>query len=291
MESLTLNAYAKINLGLYLLRRRPDGYHDILTVFQQIDLCDTLVFEKTRRSFSIESTGIPVPQDHRNLVFRAFDVFQKKAGFQNGLNVRIHKTIPVGAGLGGGSSDAATALIAFNRLCRKGLSDEDLSAMAVSVGSDVPFFIRGGSALGEGRGEILTPLPWKDGYWIVLICPNVQVSTAWAYSQMKIGLTKAEKITNLRAILGDCTPLFFKDHLINEFEGVVFEMHPKLKEIKQNLVQQDAFFASMSGSGSAVYGLFIDREHAERTLSFFSRKEGMSAFLLKPIFWKSTGKT
>jgi 4-diphosphocytidyl-2-C-methyl-D-erythritol kinase len=262
-----------------------------MTVFQQIDLCDILVFQKIPSSFRIESRGVPVPQDRRNLVFRAFDVFRERAGIQGGLYVRIQKTIPVGAGLGGGSSNAATALIALNRLYRRGLSEEDLSAMAINVGSDVPFFIRGGTALGEGRGEILTPLAWKEGYWIVLICPNVQVGTAWAYSHMKLGLTKAEKITNLRAILGNCAPSTFKNRLTNEFETVVFDKHPVLKEIKQNLIHLDAFYASMSGSGSSVYGLFHDREHAEQALLFFSKKQGMSAFLSKPVFYKSTGKT
>lgn len=286
---LELNAHAKINLDLRLIRKRPDGYHDIATVFQEIDLCDRLVFQRTANSFRMESRGIPVPSGESNLIYRAFDLFRKKTSISGGLTVQLEKNIPTGAGLGGGSSDAAATLLAANRLWAAGLTVGDMAGMAVEIGSDVPFFLSGGTASGEGKGEILTPLFWSESYWIVLVCPGLSVSTRWAYSRVKIDLTKSEKMTNFRAILGNCTPQIFNRHFVNEFEDVVFQALPGLKQIKESLYRRGAFYASMSGSGSALYGLFEKQDQADQALSLFSGQRGIQAFFCRPVLRGNTG--
>jgi len=285
MNLLELKAYAKINLGLYLLQKRLDGYHDILTVFQSIDLHDTLTFERTRSSgmFAISLDGIPVPLGEENLVFRAYRVFCERMHISGGLAVHIEKRIPVGAGLGGGSSDAAVTLKAMDILWETHLLQEDLERMAGEIGSDVPFFIRGGTAIGEGRGEKLTPIKLPMDYWLLLVCPGIPISTAWAYSQAKIGLTKEEKLTIFKSIFENYSHKALRASLKNELEAVVFQRHPLLRLLKDEMYQWDAFYASMTGSGSAIYGLFNSREKAEAAESFFSIDGRMRTFVCRPI--------
>jgi 4-diphosphocytidyl-2C-methyl-D-erythritol kinase len=243
-----------------------------------------LIFRRIEDGILIRSKGFPVPTDKNNLVYRAYDLFKGRTGISGGLEVFIQKTIPVGAGLGGGSSNAAATLKAVNALWNKDLSKDAMGGMAAEVGSDVPFFLHGGTALGEGRGEILTPIRWSADFWVVLICPGVPVSTSWAYSQVKLGLTKSEKLTNFRAILGNYAPQNFREYIRNDFEGVVFQKHPELGTIKDALYREGAFFASMSGSGSSLYGFFSHRDDAERVLLFFSGNGGCKAFLARPVF-------
>jgi len=288
MDELELKSYAKINLGLILVRKRQDGYYDIATVFQQVDLADTLTFARVPGGFSLACEGIAVPAGRDNMVYRAFDLVRKQTGIRGGLRVILRKAIPTGAGLGGGSSNAAATLSAVNTIWGLGLSKEILARMGIDIGSDVPFFLYGGTVLGEGRGEVMTKLFWTGDYRIALVCPDVSVSTAWAYGQVKLDLTKSEKLSNFRAILGNYAPQILKGHFVNEFEGVVFRKHPELKGIKEELVKRGAFYASMSGSGSSIYGLFHDRDEAERTCSFFSGTRGFRAYLTRPILSDKT---
>jgi 4-diphosphocytidyl-2-C-methyl-D-erythritol kinase len=284
MDKIELNSPAKINLGLYLLEKRPDGYHDILTVFQAIDLHDTLTFQKTNSTVvKTSSEGIRIPLGEDNLVLRAVRIFEKETGMKCGLEAHIIKRIPVGGGLGGGSSNAATALNACNRLFGAGLSAEQLEGLAARIGSDVSFFIRGGAAIGQGRGEILTPIEIPADYHIVLLCPDVSVSTAWAYSQAKIFLTKHEKMTNFRSIFPKFQYHALRTGLQNDLEEVVFERHPRLRLLKEELYRRDAFYASMSGSGSSVYGLFRRGDAAEAARAFFLMHGKTTVFLCRPV--------
>jgi 4-diphosphocytidyl-2-C-methyl-D-erythritol kinase len=188
----------------------------------------------------------------------------------------------MGAGLGGGSSNAAAALIAADQIWNTKASMADLQSIALMLGSDVPFFLVGGTALGEGRGEILTPLPLLSKYWILLVCPDIHVDTSWAYSQAKITLTKDEKLTKFRSIFHRYEFHTLKEKLVNEFEGVVFSRHPVLQGIKDQMYERDAFYASMSGSGSTIYGFFQNRRIAERANTFFF-KQGLRTFICRPI--------
>ena len=283
MSHLCLLSYAKINLGLRLLRKREDGYHDIATVFQQIDLHDRITFQRTRGPIRITSSHPGLPLTEENLIHRAFTLFQETLGIRGGLEAHVHKQIPVGAGLGGGSSNAAVTLTAANRLWGTKLRPDDLAKIAAQIGSDVPFFLRGGTALGQGRGEILAPLVWLTDYWVVLVYSGIHVSTTWAYRQAKINLTKEEKFTKFRAIFEKKPVHALRKTLKNDLEGVVFRRHPVLRELKEKMYKRDAFYASMSGSGSSVYGLFFHQEDAEKAVNFFSAEEGITVFLCRPM--------
>lgn len=283
MESFSICSYAKINIGLLLLNKRKDGYHDIATVFQQIDLHDVITFRKKPSTLKITSSDATIPLDNNNLVHKAFIMIKKRLLIQEGFEIHIEKNIPIGSGLGGGSSNAASTLLAMNHFYHDPLNINDLNAMAVDIGSDVPFFIKGGTAFGQGRGEILTPLKWPTDYWIVLICPAFRVSSSWAYHKARIALTKEEKFAKLMTILERYNLHTLKDNIQNEFEGVVFRRHPILREIKEQMYQRDAFYAGMSGSGSSIYGLFFQRQEAESARKFFSIQKSLTAYLCKPI--------
>ncbi len=283
MFDLSLPSYAKINLGLTLLKKRDDGYHNITTIFQQIDLHDTLSFRKTPSNISITSEGLNIPLDNNNLAYKTFQLFRKNQGIQEGIEIHIEKIIPIGGGLGGGSSNAAVTLLAANYLWKTNLSSKKLVTLAGEIGSDVPFFIRGNSALAKGRGEKLVELELPKDYWIVLICPGIEISTSWAYQHSKITLTKNKKIAKLNSLFKNWAPHALRASLENDLEGVVFQGHPILKEIKEQLYQRGAFYASMSGSGSTIYGLFSDKKRAESESQFFHIQNKMRVHLSRPI--------
>jgi 4-diphosphocytidyl-2-C-methyl-D-erythritol kinase len=284
VDSLSFASYAKINLGLLLLSKRNDGYHDIVTVFQQISLHDDIVFRKTERDIHITCSDPMIPSDDNNLIWQAFQLFRTRARIRKGIDVQVKKRIPSGAGLGGGSSNAAVTLLAANQLWRKPFSSDQLKEMACEIGSDVPFFLLGGTALGCGRGEILSPLLWGDKWWILLVCPGIHVSTSWAYKRARITLTKQEKFTKFKSIFNTYIPRTLRSDLINELEGVVFKRHPALRTIKEKLFERDAFYASMSGSGASVYGLFSQKEKVEKAKMFFDKKKNMKTFVCRPIY-------
>lgn len=283
MHTSVYQSYAKINLGLSVLRKREDGYHDIATIFQQVDLHDTLTFESIHSSeIVIVSDNPELPKDRTNLVVKAINKLFSHTNQHLGVRIRIEKRIPMGGGLGGGSSNAAVALIAVNSLLRNPLSQDELVRIGAEIGSDVPFFFSGGTALGEGRGEKLTPLSWNLPGWICLLCPGIHISTAWAYNQMKIALTNEEKFTKFKALFQEVSP-YALDKLENDFEGMVFQRHPILLTFKELLRERGAFYASMSGSGSSLYGLFSSYEEADAVRSFFQKEKGVSAFVCKPM--------
>ncbi len=260
---LTINSYAKINLGLLLISKRPDGYHDIATLFQQIDLFDTLTFEKTADSFVIKCDNDNIPLDHHNLVWKAFDLFRNNYNLKGGLSVSIKKQIPAGGGLGGGSSNAAAALTAVNDLWNLKLGRKTLAELACSLGSDVPFFLTGGTAFGQGRGEKLKQIIIPDNWYAVLIFPDIHISTQWAYKESKIGLTNNENFIKLTELNSRFASKDLYALLRNDLEKPVFARYPVLFELKTALKRYGAFFSLMSGSGSTVFGLFETRQKAE----------------------------
>ncbi len=282
MEMLQVFSYAKINLGLLLLGKRTDGYHDIATLFQLIDLHDTLHFEKSDHLCSIEVQGIKIPTDQNNLIHKAVTLMQQQFSIEGGVHVHVEKQIPVGGGLGGGSSNAAMTLIALNQLFQLSLDEKILHALGMQIGSDVPFFLKGKTSLGLGRGEELEPFEIPSDYWLVLLLPEISVSTAWAYQHARIGLTSERKLAKFRALLGNFDYCALKGNLVNELERVVFKRHPQLQQLKMQLYEKDAFYASMSGSGSTMYGLFTSSWQAQEAVSFFSKK-GVRALVSCPM--------
>ncbi len=266
MRPLILKAPAKINWSLHVLRKREDGYHDILSLMQTVSLCDTLEISPSDDLELLSDMDIPPEQ---NLVYRAALLLRELTGAKSGARIVLRKEIPSGAGLGGGSSDAAAALLGLNSLWGLGLTPEELSGIGARIGSDVPFFFFPPMATAEGRGEILTPLEISTPYTLLLVKPEVSVPTAWAYGALALqdrNLTKSgDPGNNIRLIYQalmkrDLTSLRSLVH--NDFEAVVQARYPVIGEIKERLVDSGASLALMSGSGSAIFGLFEDRERA-----------------------------
>ena len=260
------NAPAKINLGLHVLRRRPDGFHDIETVFLRIPWADRLRVEPSE-DLTMSCSDPSLPTDERNLVMKAARLLQRQYRPSTGAHLHLDKRIPYGAGLGGGSSDAAAALRLLNDHWSLGLGDEQLAQHALELGSDVPFFIGPEAALGSGRGERLEPLidlqtdePFRPPFPLVVAVPETAVSTAEAYGTIT---PRDEGRPDLKEVVlsGDLDR--WRRELINDFERPILRQHPEIEQIKKALESAGAGYTAMSGTGSAVYGFFIDEAAAE----------------------------
>ena len=264
INGISLKAPAKINLFLEILGKRDDGYHEIETVMQEIDLVDNLQFEEIREGVKLKCNNKNIPSDENNLVCKAANLMVNECGIKKGVLISLEKNIPVGAGLGGGSSDAATTLKALNSLWKIGLSDVDLVEFAARLGSDIPFFIKGKTALCSGRGEKITPIEVKNEMNYLVIFPHINISTATIYRNLKIDLTKKRKDVSffLNALknskVADISKLLF-----NRLEEVIFATYPNLLHVKSSLEHFDFCGLSVSGSGSAFFGLCNDRRQAE----------------------------
>lgn len=241
----------KINLGLNVLEKRADGYHNLQSIFYPVNWCDILEIVPSN-DFHFEATGIQVTQNpEENLVVRAYRQLEKKYDL-GPVKICLHKVVPSGAGLGAGSSDAAFALKTLNELFKLGLSEQSLAAEALVLGSDCPFFIYNSPCLVTGRGEILEKIPLRlTGYWIKLVHTGLHISTKEAFE----GIHPKPTIINLKDIESKNIHDFGK-LLINDFETGILAKHEPLNTVRQNLLSEGAFFTSMSGSGSAFYGLF-----------------------------------
>ncbi len=268
-------AYAKVNLGLRVLYKRPDGFHELRTVFQTISLADRLdIAWVPDRITHIEIEGTPEIAD--NLVGRAAKLILEALKVHGDVRFVLKKNIPMGAGLGGGSSDAAAVLLALPVLIGKSLPADRLQAIASSLGSDVPFFLHGGTALGLGRGEELYPLPDYPPAAGILVTPDIHSSTAEAYNDLSTRLTSISlqnKINSFQEEVwrgGSEGQIAVDD---NDFEEVVFARYPELKHIKQRLRRSGADPAAMTGSGSAIFGIFADEKKADRAKKSFPDKK------------------
>lgn len=265
---MTVRSFAKINLGLRVLGKRQDGFHDISTLFHRVDLSDTLHLEATDGGVTLESDRDDIPTDDGNLCVRAARLLLD--GHRGrGVHIVLGKSIPPGAGLGGGSSNAATVLRFLPQVLGIRVPMEELMEMAALLGSDVPFFLQEGSAAARGRGEVLEYFPWDCPWWIVLVNPGIHVSTAWAYGALRLEERPADP--DLRSLL-ERAPQDAEARaalLHNDFEAPVMEAHPGIREVKEAMLQAGAAGALMSGSGSSVFGLFDDEATARACASGF----------------------
>jgi len=247
----------KINLGLSILEKRTDGFHSLETVFYPVAFNDSLeiVLNNHPNNDAIEftSTGNPIPGDvSGNLCIKAYHLLKKDFPQITAVKIHLHKRIPMGAGLGGGSSDGAFTLLMLNDLFELKLSQAQLINYAAQLGSDCPFFILNQAAHATGRGEILQPIDIDlSNYTFALIHPGIPISTAWAFQQIKPCVKEKTIAAIIQAPIQN-----WKDHLINDFEAPVFDGHPQLQTIKNELYRQGAIYASLSGSGSTIFGIF-----------------------------------
>lgn len=245
---------AKINLGLKVLRKRSDGYHDLSTIMYPIPLVDVLEILPSS-SLEFHQTGLEIKGDtNDNLIVKAYEMMKEQ--FQlSGAYIHLRKEIPMGAGLGGGSSDGAYSLVGFNKLFSLGMDNDSLESMASHLGSDCPFFIKSIPQFAQGRGEVLTEVDLDlGGYYLVLVNPGIHIGTKEAYA----GVVPKEEGKDPKTVIEQPIETW-KNELVNDFEASIFELYPELNVIKDEMYRHGAIYSSMSGSGSTMFGLFKDK--------------------------------
>ncbi|MFT3844489.1 MAG: 4-(cytidine 5'-diphospho)-2-C-methyl-D-erythritol kinase [Lacibacter sp.] len=252
----------KINLGLHILNKREDGYHNLATVFYPVPLNDALELirsqdQQPQEEISFQTTGLTIEGDQQNnLCIKAYKLLKKDFPQLPPVQMHLHKVIPMGAGLGGGSSDGAFALQLINQKFQLGISEQQLIDYALQLGSDCPFFIINKPVFATGRGELMTPVELNlSDYRFALINPQIHVNTGWAFSQLNLNSSGRMERPDLRSIIQQPIETW-KNHLTNDFEEPVADKYPVITDIKQKLYDAGAVYASMTGSGSTVFGIF-----------------------------------
>jgi 4-diphosphocytidyl-2-C-methyl-D-erythritol kinase len=285
-----IRAPAKINLGLRVVGKRADGYHLLDTIMVAVSLYDEIDIRKIRTAsknpasdelIKISCDHPDVPPAEENIVYRAAQLILKKSRRAQPISIRIKKNIPVGAGLGGGSSDAAATLVGLNRLFKLRLSLAMLKKMALSLGADVPFFIQARPARAQGIGERLRALRGLPRFWSVIIYPGFPVSTAWVYGNLGAKLTKPIVNTSITPSLKSLDGLTRR--LENDLEGVTLKRYPEIGVLKQKLLHEGALRVLMSGSGSSVFGIFVSKQSAAKAFRRLRQEEGAQAFLVHAL--------
>lgn len=269
---ITLKAWAKINMGLKILSKREDGFHNIETTLTTINLADILTFEENGSNIKIEAVGIDVPLE-KNLCYIAADVFRKTFGLNNGVRITLTKNIPIGSGLGGGSADAACVLKGFNKLFDLNIPDSELVEAGKEIGSDVPFFIRGGAAYARGKGDELKyfKLPKMS---LIIYWPGYPILTRWAYEEYdKTLLTPLPQTGIIKKDSKEKKKRRIEFSLGNDFERIVFNKHPDLLDIKTHLLATGAYIVALSGSGSCIF-VVVDEKTRKGVLKYL---EGIGA--------------
>jgi len=280
VKKLQLKAPAKVNYRLDVLGKRADGYHELRMIMQRVDLCDDIEIALSERpGIRVACGRAGVPDGPGNIAWRAADALVKLSGREVGIDISITKKIPVAAGLGGGSSDAATVLMGVNELLELGLSEERLMEIGVKLGADVPFFIFKKPALAEGIGDQLSALDKVPELWIVLVNPGIHVSTAWVYQNLQ--LTRKEDaaiVSRSYSSLDEVCAV-----LSNDLEPVTFGRFPAVRELKEQMITAGARGSLMSGSGSTVFGLFADESSARRTADEIAKSRGWFSVAVRTI--------
>ncbi|MBN1885183.1 MAG: 4-(cytidine 5'-diphospho)-2-C-methyl-D-erythritol kinase [Candidatus Krumholzibacteriota bacterium] len=279
----TVRCAAKLNLYLEVLGPRPDGYHDILTFFQPVDLRDEIVIERRSSGIDLAGNDPSIPWDESNLCHRAAALILDAAGRPGGVAIEVHKRIPAGAGLGGGSSDAAGVLAGIDHLYGLGLGEDALASLALQIGSDAPFFVRRRPAIGRGRGEELEPVAGLRGGWFVVAKPPESVSTAAAYAALDFLLTTEKRKAKLSKLL-EGLEAYPDDSLdtFNSFERAVARDHPGVGRVLRAMRDSGPDLCSLSGSGSACFALYREEDRARRMRDGL-RGEGLFAEITRPI--------
>ncbi|GIS85071.1 MAG: 4-diphosphocytidyl-2-C-methyl-D-erythritol kinase [Nitrospina sp.] len=283
-KKLQFKTPAKINLGLHIHKKREDGFHELETILQMVTWFDELQLEGTCEKVELFCDTPEIPNDETNLVVKAARLLQKHfPGRCAGVKITLKKSIPSGAGLGGGSGNAAGVLLALNHLWDLKISRENLIALSGELGSDVPFFLISPCAIGTGKGEILEPIKNPINLYVLMIYPNLPLSTPWVYGNLKLKLTKHKNnISILTNFLMRSDFAQLGAGLYNDLEPIVFKRYPEILEIKNELLRSGAGGALLSGSGSTVFGIFDNPDLAKKALARFAGKKH-KVFLAKSI--------
>lgn len=275
MDKLELKAYGKINLGLDVIRKRADGYHDLDMIMQMVDVYDDVILTKKEgNDIVVKTDTLVLPNGRENLAYMAAKTLMDAFGIKQGLEIRINKRIPIAGGMAGGSSDCATTLMGVNQMFDLGLGKEELMKTGVKLGADVPYCILGGTAIARGIGEVLTPLPSPPQCHVVIAKPPVSVSTAFVYGQIRPEeITKRPDIEGMAAAVKGQDLYQMADLLYNVMEEVTVPRYPVIQEIKDIMLEEGALNSIMSGSGPTVFGLYDDETKAEETVKRLREKE------------------
>lgn len=289
MNQIVIKAMAKVNLGLDVLRRRANGYHDVKMIMQTVNLYDELIIKKEIEGITITSNVGELPLNEDNLIYKAAKLIFEKVGQTYGVSIHLNKNIPIAAGMAGGSTDAAATLIALNELFSFGLRKDELAEIGVKIGADVPYCIYGGTCLSEGIGEILTKLPDTPDCYLVIAKPGIGVSTKYVYENLHIetvkehpdmdGMVEAIEKGSLEAVVAK---------MGNVLETVTIKRYPEIAVMKKCLMENGAMNALMSGSGPTVFGIFAEKETAEKALTELE-KTGLVKQGFVTTFAKETG--
>ncbi len=286
-RALRVRSYAKVNLGLEVLGLREDGYHELRTIFQTIDVHDDLVLRPRARAVSVKCRHPLVPKDRTNLVIRAAEDLRRYARVSGGVEIEITKRIPVGGGLGGGSSNAAAVLLGLDRMWRLGLGPDGLHPLARRLGADVPYFLLGGTALGLARGDEVYPLRRQLRAWVVLVDPGIPVSTAGVFSRIDARLTPRENSTSIfHFVSRELEGVGGYRFLVNDLEEAAMEEAPTLREqvarVRDVLQGAGAELTALSGSGSSFFGLFGGARAARRA-GVVLESQGFPAIVVRTL--------
>lgn len=281
MEQVTKRAYGKINLGLDVLRRRPDGYHDVKMIMQMVSVYDELTFQKIQeQEIRIQTNKEELPLNEDNLIYKAAKLMLERLGSSQGLSITLKKNIPIAAGMAGGSTDAAATLLGINELLEGNVPMEELLSMGVKIGADVPYCILKGTALSEGIGEVLTPLPAPPECSLLIGKPDINVSTKYVYENLHADqLKKHPDIDGMRKAIEEQDLEGITSRMENVLETVTVNKYPIIGEIKNAMLQAGAVNALMSGSGPTVFGIFLSKEAAEK-----AKEELEKTGLVKELF-------
>jgi len=260
-STYSIKAPAKVNIRLKITGLRPDGYHELVSIMVPVHLFDILeLCAPFEGQIRITCNDPDLPADENNLIYRAARLFMSRTGIDDGASINLYKNIPVAAGLGGGSSDAAATLLALNRIHSNPLSDSDLHSLAVKLGADVPFFLNCRPSLATGIGDVLEPIPNWPELWYIIIAPPIKVSTSWVYRNLKLGLTRDEYAYIFELLKKGNYSI---SHILeNDLENVTSASFPIINTLKKSLMDTGAEGAIMSGSGPSVFGIFLTHEKA-----------------------------
>lgn len=275
MDKLQLKAYGKINLGLDVIRKRPDGYHDLDMIMQMVDVYDDVIIEKKAgEEIVVKADAAVLSNGKDNLAYMAVKMLFDEFGIKSGVEITIHKRIPIAGGMAGGSSDCATTLIGINEMFNLGLSKQQLMERGVKLGADVPYCVLGGTAIARGIGEVLTPLPTPPQCHVIIAKPPISVSTAYVYGHIRPDeITKRPDIEQMTLAIKEQDLNKLSDLLYNVMEEVTVSEYPVIEKLKSIMLENGALNSIMSGSGPTVFGLFDDREKAQAAMKALDSKE------------------
>lgn len=274
MDKLELKAYGKINLGLDVIRKRSDGYHDLDMIMQMVDVYDDIVLTKVDGDKIVVKTDAAVLSNGKdNLAYMAAKMLLDEFGIKQGLEIKINKRIPIAGGMAGGSSDCATTFVGVNQMFDLGLSKKELMERGVKLGADVPYCILGGTAIARGIGEVLTPLPTPPQCHVMIAKPPISVSTAFVYSHIRPArITRHPDIEGMANAIKGQDLYKLSELLYNVMEDVTIPQYPIIQDVKNIMVEHGALNAIMSGSGPTVFGLYDKKEKAEKTVKLLEAK-------------------